>query len=356
MHQRSPVLKLALGVDSIVRPTPAMTHRPTDTERRFATIAQTVLLALLAAPALAFDLEGHRGTRGLAPENTLAAFRKAIAIGVTTIETDMAVTKDDVIVISHNPFLNPDLVRGPGGQWLASKGPPIRTLTLAELRRYDIGRVNPESPYARQFPDQQAVDGERFPELSELFALGKASGKPVRFNLETKITPTSGAEAPDPASFARLVVDAVKAASMSDRVTVQSFDWRTLVEVKRLAPEIETSCLTMQTKDTGDAWPSDGGPSPWHAGLALRDHGGSVPALAKAAGCGVWSMLWRELTAKDLADAHALGLKVLPWTVNDRAEMRRLIELGVDGIITDYPDRLREVMGEKGMPLPDPAR
>ncbi|HEX8009377.1 MAG TPA: glycerophosphodiester phosphodiesterase [Casimicrobiaceae bacterium] len=333
-----------------------MTHRPTDTERRFATIAQAVLLALLAAPALAFDLEGHRGTRGLAPENTLAAFRKAIAIGVTTIETDMAVTKDDVIVISHNPFLNPDLVRGPGGQWLASKGPPIRTLTLAELRRYDIGRVNPESPYARQFPDQQAVDGERFPELSELFALGKASGKPVRFNLETKITPTSGAEAPDPASFARLVVDAVKAASMSDRMTVQSFDWRTLVEVKRLAPEIETSCLTMQTKDTGDAWPSDGGPSPWHAGLALRDHGGSVPALAKAAGCGVWSMLWRELTAKDLADAHALGLKVLPWTVNDRAEMRRLIELGVDGIITDYPDRLREVMGEKGMPLPDPAR
>jgi glycerophosphoryl diester phosphodiesterase len=86
--------------------------------------------------------------------------------------------------------------------------------------------------------------------------------------------------------------------------------------------------------------------------LKLRDHDGSLPKLAKAAGCGVWSMFWRNLTAKDLADAHALGLKVLPWTVNDRSEMRRLIDLGVDGIITDYPDRLREVMAEKGMALP----
>src|SRR5437762_10982982 len=93
------------------------------------------LLMLLATPSLAFDLEGHRGMRGLAPENTLAAFRKALAIGVTTLETDMAVTKDDVIVISHDPVLNPDIVRGPDGQWLATKGPAIRTLTFAELAR-----------------------------------------------------------------------------------------------------------------------------------------------------------------------------------------------------------------------------
>jgi glycerophosphoryl diester phosphodiesterase len=310
------------------------------------------LFALLTTPSFAFDLEGHRGTRGLAPENTLAAFRRAIDIGVTTIETDMAVTLDDVIVISHEPFLNPDLVRDPGGRWLASKGPSIRTLTLAEILRYDIGRVNPASQYARQFPEQQSVDGERFPQLSQLFALGKASGKPMRCNIETKITPTSGAETPDPATFARLVVAAVRAAGVSDRVTVQSFDWRTLVEVKRIAPDIELSCLTVQTKDNDTVTSAEGGPSPWHAGFALRDHGDSLPATVKAAGCGVWSMFWRNLTAKELAEAHALGLKVLPWTVNDRAEMRRLIDLSVDGIITDYPDRLRGVMAEKGMPLP----
>ena len=312
-----------------------------------------LLLTLVAAPSLAFDLEGHRGTRGLAPENTLAAFRRALEIGVTTIETDMAVTKDDVVVISHNQSLNPDLVRDTDGHWLASPGPPIRSLTLAELRRYDIGRINPMSQYARQFPEQKAVDGERFPKLSELFDLTKASGKAVRFNIETKITPTSGSNTPDPPTFASLVIAAVRAAGVSDRVTVQSFDWRTLIEVKRIAPEIETSCLTIQTQndDTMQQAP-DGGPSPWHAGLALRDHGGSVPALVKAAGCGTWSMFWRNLSPKELADAHALGLKVLPWTVNERGDMRSLIDLGVDGIITDYPDRLRSVMAEKGMTLP----
>jgi glycerophosphoryl diester phosphodiesterase len=312
-----------------------------------------LLLTLLVASSLAFDLEGHRGTRGLAPENTLAAFRRALEIGVTTIETDIVVTKDDVVVISHNPSLNPDLVRDVDGRWLASPGPPIRSLTLAELRRYDIGRINPASQYAREFPNQQAVDGERFPKLSELFDLAKASGKPVRFNIETKITPTSGSNTPDPVVFASLVIAAVRAAGVSDRVTVQSFDWRTLREVKRIASEIETSCLTIQTKNDNTVQQApDGGPSPWHAGLALRDHGGSLPALVKAAGCGVWSMFWPNLTPKDLADAHALGLKVLPWTVNERGDMRSLIDLGVDGIITDYPDRLRELMAEKKMALP----
>jgi glycerophosphoryl diester phosphodiesterase len=312
-----------------------------------------ILFLAVTAPALGFDLEGHRGTRGLAPENTLAAFRKALEIGVTTLETDMTVTKDDVIVISHDPFLNPDIVRHPDGHWLTEKGPPIRTLTLSELRRYDIGRVNPSSAYAKQLPEQRPADGERFPTLAEVFALAKASGKPARLNIETKITPTSGTDTPDPPTFARLVVDAVRAAGMTERVTVQSFDWRTLREVKRLAPEIETSCLTMQTRNEDTVKQSpDGGASPWHAGLALRDHGGSLPATVKAAGCGVWSMFWRNLSSRDLAEAHALGLKVLPWTVNDPADMRGLIELGVDGIVTDYPDRLRRVIAEKGMALP----
>jgi glycerophosphoryl diester phosphodiesterase len=312
-----------------------------------------VFFTLFAAPSLAFDLEGHRGARGVAPENTLAAFRRALEIGVTTIETDLAVTKDDVVVISHNPSLNPDLVRDPDGHWLASPGPAIRTLTFGELRRYDVGRIDPKSAYARQFPNQRAVDGERFPKLSELFDLAKASGKPVRFNIETKITPTSGADTPDPATFARLVIEAVRAGNVVDRATVQSFDWRTLIEVKRIAPEIETSCLTIQTMDDDTVQQApDGGPSRWHAGLALRDHGGSLPALVKAAGCGVWSMFWGNLTPKDFAAARALGLKVLPWTVNERGDMRTLIDLGVDGIITDHPDRLREVMAEKKMPLP----
>jgi glycerophosphoryl diester phosphodiesterase len=174
----------------------------------------------------------------------------------------------------------------------------------------------------------------------------------VRLNIETKITPTSGADTPDAVQFAALVVAAVQAAKMRDRVTVQSVDWRTLLEVKRLAPDIETSCLTIQTTTLDTLKAADGGASPWHAGFASHAHGGSLPALAKVAGCGTWSMFWRDLNAQDLAVAHGLGLKDLPWTVNDRFDMSRLIDLGVDGIITDYPDRLRGVMAEKKMTLP----
>ena len=302
---------------------------------------------LMAASACAFDLEGHRGTRGLAPENTIAAFRRALAIGVTTIETDLAVTRDDVLVISHDPFLNPDVVRGPDGQWLAQKGPPIRTLTLAELQRYDIGRLNPASRYAVQFPEQQSVDGERFPTLLELFDLVKTSGKPIRLNLETKITPLDAGQTVDAATFARLVVEAVQANGMADRVTVQSFDWRTLIEVKKLAPQIATACLTIETENNDNVKPTADGPSAWTAGLDLRSYEGSVPRLAHAAGCTIWSPLARNVSAARIAEAHALGMTVLPWTVNDPAEMGRLIDAGVDGIISDYPDRLRRVMLEK---------
>jgi glycerophosphoryl diester phosphodiesterase len=309
-------------------------------------------LAVLAGCAGAFDLQGHRGARGLAPENTLAAFRRALAIGVTTLETDLAATRDDVLVISHNATLNHDIVRDPDGRWLAADGPPIRTLTSDELRRYDIGRIDPSSRYARQFPEQRSADGERFPTLVELFALVNAHPSPVRLNIETKIDPTRPADTVDPATFARLVVDAVRGAHMEARVTVQSFDWRTLVEVKKLAPSIPTACLTMETTDHDTVKPSAYGPSAWTAGLDLRNYANSVPALARAAGCTTWSPLASNVTAAKVREAHDLGLQVLPWTVNDPAVMARLIDQGVDGLITDYPDRLRNVMADKGLTLP----
>lgn len=309
-----------------------------------------MLCALVPAAAGAFDLQGHRGTRGLAPENTLAAFTRALAIGVTTLETDLALTRDDVVVIAHDPYLNPDLTRDADGRWLAAKGPSIRSLTLAQLRTYELGRTNPASKYAAQFSDQVAIDGQRFPTLAEVFAL--AARAPVRFNIETKITPDSGDETVDPATFARLTIAAIRAAGMADRTTVQSFDWRTLAEVRRQAPEIATACLTIESPNFDTVRRSTAAPSAWHAGLDLRQHGGSLPRLVAAAGCGTWSMFWRNLSPAEASEARSLGLKVLPWTVNDPIEMGKLIELRVDGIITDYPDRLRRVMADKGMPLP----
>jgi glycerophosphoryl diester phosphodiesterase len=312
------------------------------------------LLLLTSVPALAqgFDLQGHRGTRGLAPENTLAAFRKALEIGVTTIETDLALTRDGVLVLSHEPRLNPDLTRASDGKWLSGMGPPIRTLTKAELDTYDVGRLNPDRSYARQWPQQVAADGERIPTLQALIALARSMDREaVRFNIETKLTPDHPEEAADPPTFARAVVEAIRAEGVVARTTVQSFDWRTLLEVKKLAPDIATSCLTIETSNM-DTVRRAAPPSAWHAGLDLAAHGGSLPRLVKAAGCGTWSMFWRNLTPELVKESRALGLAVLPWTVNDPADMGRLIDMGVDGIITDYPDRLRQVMAQRGLKLP----
>jgi glycerophosphoryl diester phosphodiesterase len=318
--------------------------------------AAAALAALLACvvshSADAFDLQGHRGARGLRPENTLAGFAFVLSIGVTTLETDLAVTKDGVLVLSHDRYLNSDVVRGPDGRWLASKGPPIHALTLVDLKRYDIGRLNPASRYAQQFPEQRPEDGQRFPTLSELFALVKAQSRPVRLNIETKISPLDPESTVDAETFARLTVEAIRTANLASDATIQSFDWRTLIEARKLAPEIETVCLTIETPRDDTVRRGDARPSPWLAGLDLAAHGGSLPQLVKAAGCAAWSPYFRNVSAAEVDESHRLGLRVVPWTINDPADMARLIELGVDGLITDYPERARKVMADNGIALP----
>lgn len=297
-------------------------------------------------PAGAFDLQGHRGARGLAPENTLAAFRTALDLGVTTLETDLAVTRDGVLVLSHDPALNPDIVRNADGSWIEGSGVPIQMLTLAELKRYDIGRLNPARPYASPFTEQKPVDGERFPTLAELYAM---AGPKVRFNIETKLEPGKPQLAPDPARFAALTVAAIRDAKATSRTTIQSFDWRTLIEARRIASEIDTVCLTIESNNMDTVRRGSGVPSPWLGGLSLTDHGGSLLKLAKAAGCAAWSPFWRNVTPAAVAEAHELGLKVIPWTVNDPAEIARMIDLKVDGLITDYPNRALPVLAAKGL-------
>ncbi|OYU75392.1 MAG: glycerophosphodiester phosphodiesterase [Alphaproteobacteria bacterium PA3] len=305
--------------------------------KRWTLIAATAASLLLAPLAQALDLQGHRGTRGLAPENTLASFAKALGIGVTTLETDIAITRDGVLVISHDSALNPDITRGPDGQYIAGRGPVIHHTAFDEIRRYDVGRIKPGTRYAGQFPEQVPVDGARLPTLDELFALVKKSGNTeVRFALETKLSPGAPDETAAPEPFARALIAAVRAAGMAQRTSILSFDWRTLQVVQREAPEIITVYLTAQQRWLDNVGANDGA-SPWTAGYKLREHGGSVPRLIHAAGGKVWK---------------ALGIQVLAWTVNEPALMGRILDLGVDGLITDRADLARTVMAQRGLPLP----
>lgn len=304
------------------------------------------------AQPLGFDLQGHRGARGDRPENTLVAFDHAMTTGVATLELDIGITRDGVAVISHDPKLNPAITRDETGQWLPGEGPALWSLTLSQLQRYDVGRIKPGVRYAQTFAQQQPQDGERIPTLASLFDRVQARGAmQMRFNIETKINPEAPDGTADPATFVRTILDVARAKGVLSRVTIQSFDWRTLRESRRVAPDVPTACLTVRQN-----WMDNVGSGKWTAGITLGEHGGVVPRMVKAAGCSIWSPYFGDVDAPLMAEARRLGLKVVPWTVNQPADIDRMLDLKPDGLITDYPARARAALAARGMVLPAPIR
>ena len=289
-------------------------------------------------------LIGHRGARGLFPENTLEGFRATAALGVDGIELDVALTADGVAVVSHDPALNPALTRDSGGRWLDRPGPPIRALPAAALAAYDVGRLRPGSALAAAFPDQRPIDGARIPPLEA--ALGAAD---LPFLVEIKTLP----DRPDLTAPAEVLAAAALAAAERagalGRVRFESFDWRGPRAVRRLRPEVPLAWLTRPATVAAAAL--------WWDGPSADDFAGSVPrAVAAEAGPGggpgdVWADVWApehtDLTAEQIAEAHALGLAVYAWTVNAPADIARLAAAGVDAIITDRPDLARAVLAAR---------
>ncbi|MDA0185515.1 glycerophosphodiester phosphodiesterase family protein [Solirubrobacter phytolaccae] len=310
------------------------------------------LILLASAPtalaAEAFDLESHRGGRGLRPENTLASFGHSLRLGVTTLELDTGVTKDGVVVVSHERRISTLECSGP------HVGKLVKDLTLKQIKQLDCGTRRPPVPSTDEFlPTQEAVPGTKMPTLAEVFELANRYGaKGVQFNIETKIDPTPANKndtiAPGP--FARKVIAEIKKYKMTKRSLIQSFDWRTLVEARRVAPSLRRVALAQaDTIKKG---------TPWTAGIKIGNNpfgdGSLALAVADELKADVLSPRYQDITDRLIKSAHNRGLTVIPWTVNQKADMKTLIKRDVDGIITDYPDRLREVMDAEGLDLPDP--
>jgi glycerophosphoryl diester phosphodiesterase len=314
-------------------------------------IAVLAFCLFMSGEVMAFDIEAHRGGRALLPENTLVAFANALSMGVDTLELDIGVTKDGAIVVSHERGLNPDLARDASGAYVAAPGIPFVQLRLDEIRKYDVGQIKPGSAYAAQFPGQHAVPGTPIPTLSEVFELVRKSGdRHVRLNIETKIDPNHPEESPDPQRFVTLLLDLLVQEKFTGRAMVQSFDWRTLLLVQKLAPSIPTVYLSLQKGKAPTVFLDQA--SPWTAGFDPAGYGGSLPAAIKAAGGAIWSPYFGDVSPALISESHSLGLQVVVWTVNKPEDIAAMIDLGVDGIISDHPDLLRKVAGEKGIALP----
>ena len=295
------------------------------------------LAVLLASPASAqssaFDLQAHRGGRGETTEQSLRGFAKALEIGVSTLELDVVITKDDQPLVWHDPTIeaakcadtSPAVAGDPAYPYV---GKPVHELTLAQIETLDCGKQLAE------FPEAEVVRGNKIATLPQVFALVDSyHADAVRYNIETKLEADEPGVSAEPQEFVDVILAAVRSAGKVERVEIQSFDWRTLPLVRQAESSIPLVAL--------------------YDAHALGD-----PLIgALAAGADTVSPEHRLVTGKPYVDrAHALGLKVISWTVNEPDAMREQIGYGVDGIITDFPSRLRGVLAERGMPLPPTYR
>ena len=311
-----------------------------------------------------FDFEAHRGGRDARPENTLVAYAYAMEMGATTIECDMQLTKDDRIVMSHNPILNHVLTKDENGNYIEDGKYDIRNMTLAEVQKFDVGTMDPNSGeyYEGHGRTQVSAPGAKIPTLDEVFDLIKEYGdSKVIINAETKSypDPLSGAAYQnnvDPVRFVKAFNEVVKKYGMEDRVLLQSFDWQTLVEMKKINPKIRLVALWQEQPSWGPDAVSlrayEEGKSPWLGGLDIDDYKGKPILAAHAIGVNVVSPYYPEVSKQDVEQAHELGMKVVPWTVND---MNMMINMGVDGIITDKPWILRELLEKRGIFVRQPT-
>lgn len=312
-----------------------------------------------------FDLEAHRGGIDVRPENTLYSYAYAIELGATSIECDMQLTKDGQIVMSHNPILNSDITRDENGNYIENNKYDIRLMTVDELKKFDVGVMDQNcGEYYDLHGKTQFTYDAKIPTLEELMQLIQSyDDKNIVLNIETKSYPDPASAGyknnADPKKFVEVFNNIVKKYDMEDRVVLQSFDWQTLIEMKKLNPNISTSALWQEQPSWGRDSESlrryEKKKSPWLGGLDIKDYQGNPVKAAHAIGADIISPYYTEISKQDVDEAHSLGMKVVPWTVNNEKDMTMLLDMGVDGIISDKPWLLKQVLEKRNIKLHTPT-
>jgi len=292
---------------------------------------------------------GHRGASGLYPENTLTGFERTLDIGVDGIELDVLTTADGVLCVHHFYTLKPEIARTPDRKWLDNQSAiPIKSLTFEELQTYDVGRLKPRTKYARKYPDQKAIDGERIPAFRKVIDLLKArGGDHTKLWVEIKTSPEQPGMTPPSEDVVQQVLKIVRDKNFDSRVVLLSFNWNVLAIVKKIAPQISTAYISATAKWLDNIKIGQPGPSPWMAGIDVDDYQGSIPHSINAIGGKIWCAWSESLTRKEVQTAHDLGIKVFVWIVDSERDIRKFLKMDVDGIITNRPDRAKRILGSK---------
>jgi len=311
-----------------------------------------------------FDLQAHRGGIGLTTEESLEGFAKALRLGVSTLELDTQITKDEKVVVTHDRRVSPQKCRdtapvAPGDPMYPHVGKYVKDLTLAQVKTMDCGYQQLPG-----FPQQEQIKGFRIVELKDVLDLVRSyHANQVTLNVETKVEAGAPEQTAPRELFVRRVFEEIRISGLEKQVTIQSFDWGALKEMHRLAPSWPLVALTnYDFLQVGQP-----GASPWLGDLDADDFGGNFVTAADAIP-GVTSLSPNYGFPQSgkvgdpgfrfypdgamIAQAHARGLTVIPWTCDDPATVEALIDMGVDGIITNYPDRVRQLMADRGMRLP----
>lgn len=305
------------------------------------------------------DIHGHRGARGLMPENSLEGFAYALSIGIKFLELDVQLCGDGVIVATHDLHLASHATRYKDGRWLEDVGPDGKRLEIAKMRftdlqRYDVGGLKAGTEYADRFPDQAFMSRVAIPSLDEVFELVKDFGEGDEvLNIEIKTDSTLAHHQARTQEVAEAIASCVKHHGFEERVLLQSFDWPLMEKLAELVPHISRAYLTLQKPEIPDGGKGAQGTvysgSPWIGSSDFDAHGGSIPAMVAEAKVPIWAPFHKDLTQEDLDLAHSLGLMVNVWTVNETQDIERVISMGVDGIISDYPSRVQRLLLARDM-------
>ena len=288
---------------------------------------------------------GHRGARGDLPENTLDSFNFLFQNKISAFETDILISRDLIPVINHDFRLNPALTRNSDGNWIENDDIKIFDLTYEQLSKFKIGSIDKKSKYGRRFDNQKSLGEINIPKLSDLLELASNNiSDDLIINLEIKSTPVEENLTPSPDAMAKLITNEVNKTELKDKVIYSSFDWRVLREIKNINHQSSRAYLTSELK--GKVYDK----SPWLDFMPLYDSDSrELPRLIKTLGGEAWHPKHKDINKDMVRISHEEGLPVNVWTVNEKYEMLRMIEYGVDGIITDYPLRLKKLCEKEGI-------